>query len=446
VYLKPILLACGILAGIGFVGGIGLLLYKQLPTGSIARLNPLGDSPESILAGMKSILASAADELESIQDDASRDAAISDLNELASQARDLQRRAVMLDPISEERRRSIEQRFETEFEPVSRRLKAALAQVRSRSLGDANLTNSTLLFSFAVSDVGSAISVGWKELPQPQGDWESLEYEKTVIERDVWRKVLCAVSEEDFQTLSNELAEIPSRYESLVELQERVASSGTSSTAVRSPYHDFSFDFGFQTSDRLATLEEEFGANQPLSDVLERIQAAKSELNGIRIQAEIAQDAGPFGGPPRPGVQDAKVPDARPPSSIGGEQPSKGSSIAGSRPFAPQFDLGAPPDSPQSNERRLQNFARAQGPKNVVIVRFTKLPDSLKLGPQAAKLNQTLGKAPTIIARDGDQAALAYRYQNAIGDVAELIDVGRITKMDPQRRIIFVDASSIERS
>ena len=441
---KPILVACGILAGIGVASGVGLLIYKHLPIGSIAKLNPLADSPESILSGMKSILTSAAVELDSIQDDASRGAAISELNDLASQARDLQRRAVMLRPISEERRRSIEQRFESEFEPVSQKLKAALAQVRSRDLGDADLTNAALLFSFAVSDVGSAISVGWKELPHPQDDWESLEYEKTVIERDVWRKVLGAVSQEDYENLSNELAEIPSRYDALAGLQKKVATSGTAKSAVQSPYRDSSFDFGFQVAERVARLTEEFGPNPPLSDLLERIRSAKSALTGIQVEAEIAQEADQFGGPLGPGFPDPKV-GVRRPDRGGGAQPSKGPINTGSRPYATRFDLGAPPDSPDLNETRLQNFTGAQGRKNVVIIRFTGLPDDLRLGPQAAKLNQTLGKAPTIIARDGDQAALAYRYQNEIGDVAELIDVGRVTQTDSQRRIIFVDASSTSR-
>ena len=457
---KPILAAVGILVGVGMLGGIGYLVYLNLPVGTIANLNPMADSPESILSGLKSTLGAAATELDSINDANSRDAAMTKINALAEDARALQRRAVMLNPIPEERRLQIEKRFASELDPVRERMKSAMAQVRNRDLANRALAESTILFSFALADAATAVSVGWKEFPEPKNDWEQLEYEKSLIKREMWRKVLCTVTEADYQTLPGELSEIPPLYEALQDLQTKVAQADPSQSSAFSPYRDFNFDFGFQTAQRLEKLQQQFGENTALVGALAKIRSAESELTGIKMQIEMEADPVAFGAVPphgfgqqpgRPGYQRTQPP-GYPRTSPPGYRPRSLEPVPGSggqpgrrvgiiREAPPEFDLAAPPDSPSANERRLQNFTRAQGRDSVVVIRFTGLAEDVRLGAQAAKLNTTLGKAPTIIAREGSRALMAYRYESAPGEVAELIDVGKVTQTDVERRIIFVDAS-----
>ncbi len=194
---KIVVAAISIVLGIGLLGGIGYLVVQMLPVGSLAKLNPIGDSPSSVIGGLRDVVNKMATEFESIDDEASRDAAVENLKDLVDQARDLQKRAVRLGTVPEDERVALYQRYRNEIPPVRDRVKAAAKRVRDRNLGNNALMEASVTIGFAIADVGMAIDAGWKALPEPKSKWEELEFEKTKLDRDTWRALLCVTSDSD---------------------------------------------------------------------------------------------------------------------------------------------------------------------------------------------------------------------------------------------------------
>lgn len=297
---KPVIVGIAIVLGLGVVGAIGYFAYQALPTGAISQLNPLGDSPDAVVGGLLSVVGQTAEQMESIKDETSRDAAIENLSDLVEQSRELQKRAIRLGTVSESKRKTLVREYDEQIKPLKDRLKIASQSISQKNLRSRPLLEASVAVSFAISDVGIAMNVGWMEMPPPQDKWEELEYGKAIIDRDVWRAIACVTTEKEYQALPQELADAPDRYRKLAPLQKEVAEAQGSATSPRSPYRDFTFDFGFQKADKLNLFKEKYGESEPLKQALLAIDNAQSELIGIKVEVSnehVMEEMGQRGAP-----------------------------------------------------------------------------------------------------------------------------------------------------
>ena len=91
-FAKTALVAAACLGGAAVVGVGGYLAWDYLPTESLRAMIPIMDSPEKVLKEYVSVASELRTTIDSIEDDASRDAAIPKIQALANQCRGLTRR------------------------------------------------------------------------------------------------------------------------------------------------------------------------------------------------------------------------------------------------------------------------------------------------------------------------------------------------------------------
>ena len=91
-------------------------------------------------------------------------------------------------------------------------------------------------------------------------------------------------------------------------------------------------------------------------------------------------------------------------------------------------------------EQVLQRFTNRHGRDQVVVIRVSRA-DGLRPGVLVQKLTDQLGGVHYFATRPSADAILAVPYAGEIEDVAELIDWGKVTSIDPQQRLIRVDAT-----
>lgn len=415
----------------------GYFLYQALPAGSIARLNPLGDSPAKVIDRLYGISTQCATELESIKDESSRDAAIKELNTLADEARELQRAAIMMGPVPESERNELVKQYNQKTEPLRDRLKAASTQVREKNLNTPELLEATLAIGFAISDVGMAMDVGWKEMPEPKNEFEELEHAVAIIERDIWRQLASVTTENQYRDVPQQLANVPDRYKELMTQQEELA-KGDQSEKPRFPtYHDFTFGYGFQTASKLAQLKQDYGENSALDDVMQSISEATNDLRGVQIVADIAREEAESASRRGPGN---RGPGFRGPGRSGPVSTGPGSTGPGRNP-----GFNPPKSQEEAVSRMIDQFVNRYGKEKSVILRINGGGDlraqAGEIVDKVADIQATeLGVKPKnfIAPRQGETTVIAFTYSGSLSEVTARIDFGEVVSTDTAKREIVV--------
>lgn len=451
----PIAIGLTVLAGIVVVVGIGIGVFFLFPSDLLSDLNPLGDSPASIVEGLREVVEETAVQIESIDDVPSRDAAIVQLDKLVDRAKDLQKRAIRLGTVPEAERSALVQRYNREVEPLRDRLKEGAARLRERRLGSDRLFEASFSVAISISDVGTAMEIGWREMPEPENQQEELEYAKANIQRDIWRSTASVTSQADYVALGDELFDAADRYRDLAPLQKSAAHSKSNQSSGISRYFDFTHGFVFQTTEKMIQLQTTYGENQRISEALAAIQNAESQLTGIEIEAENRRILDNMGRPgaPRPPMPNGMT--ARPPQrTVNAQTTGNGQRVIGEPggaglAMSPQaggepstmIDLGAPDGSEDSTrEQILQRFVSRHGLQNIVILRVSNASD-LRPGVLAQALLEHLGTRAFFATRPSEDAIIAIRFPDEIDEVVKHIDWGTIRSIDSERRLIFVDGS-----
>jgi hypothetical protein len=176
------MLIAGSVAIVGILGAGGYLLPDSLP--SIAALT---DSPEGIMDDLVSVLKSTKSTLDSINDESSRDAAVSKLNSLQQECDEIMIRAVKFGPLEMEEYNALIKQASAELRDIKPEPGGTAEEKAKRlQLLTGKLMDASMGVTFAMADIESVIRKAWAPLPPPTDEKQELEHEILMLERRAW--------------------------------------------------------------------------------------------------------------------------------------------------------------------------------------------------------------------------------------------------------------------
>jgi hypothetical protein len=389
-----------------------------------------GDDPSSVLHDMEDIVLESARQLENVKDEATRSEAVEKLESLAANARELQKRASRLGPISEDERVLLIRQYNDRLSPLKTRLENAAGRLREQNLGSVQLFESSFALALSLSDLRIAMDIAWKELPQPRTKREELEHAKVEIKRDLWRALAVVVDESGYVSLHTPLLDAANRYRDLIPLQREITASNPNAATGRTPYSSILFDIRFQTADKLSQLRETYGEKRQIDEALAALADAENTLTGIEVEAS-NQNLGPPAPPQTGNMRQLHQQQRKKALNQGGTPSNRNAQDT-------LLDLGAPEGAAGTGpEQALQRFVRRMGQENVVILRVSN-GSGIRPGPLTRELAGRLGTRAFFATLPAEDVIISVRYSGELDDVIPHIYWGRVESIDHDRRLLRV--------
>lgn len=395
----------------------------------------VGDSHQSIYGDFVDALNDLTGVLASIRDEQSAQAAVEKLGAIESRLHEINRRAVLIEPIPEKELKELEESFEDRF---------SLKAFRSEAdrLNNSNLISEDLdwTLDFLGLDVVNTVRMlrsGMATLPEPRDEYETLSRDYVELQREMTRALAGVESAGDVPSVVERFQALVPKFEALAERKGQFGRKFQGVlTRADDRYRDHST--GSATSALLEMLRAKYGE-------LNDFEQAYADLSTAASQYQFTLMAGGPGGStvgnPPPGVTTSDTVDA---GASGGDPDFAGRGATGPRTFAPAGSRSGRPGGSnlppgESIHIRLQGGPfKSAGDLNGEEFFAAKKRQNEAMTEYVGKLKELTQTKSSNANLTGGQLIIILRYTGEVQTLADQIDFGTVTETNAETRTIVV--------
>lgn len=432
------------LAGGGGDGGGGIL--------SLAGIGE--DSSEAIVGDYLDAMNDFASVVDGVTDASSAQAAIPKLQEIEAELLEIQRRAILVEPISPKEFKELSKKFDPEVKQLLARFKQGAGRLDPLGLQQ---TEFAFVLEETVSEqrtTGGVIDRVHKTVPEPKDELEAIARDHALLLRERERILARIDSEAQIASAITELKSLAGKIEEVADRKRVLDRFQNSRMGILTAKWLEYRGYGVPTVSLIAHVEKQFGP--------------QNELRSADYDVSEADSKYAFAGGPGDTVASRPIPNGQEPDNLsadrgrrppesrvadpsfsrgpGGLPGRPGGAFGGrqGRPFQPgtsPFPLeesvtiileGGPFINPRELGLKGEEFFARSKQRQEAQLKFRERLSTLT-GSTSSHSNIT-----------GNTAENFLNYTGDIQELADKIDFGKVTKVDKESRTITVDMSDVE--
>lgn len=249
--------------------------------------NIVSATPSSMIGDFVEIAKDVQKTLDSVTDEASRDAAVADFDSLSKRVRELNRGLATVTPVSKQELDSIAAQYESQLDLKS--FENSAQRLLGSNLLSPEFTAVLMTTGQELHSVLSTLKTSLETLPEPRGDGEALYHDYSQLHRDTARVLANVESTSGVSPAVAELQAIEKKFEELT--QRKIAASHATSGPASAKYLKYSTTASALSGRLSQLIATELGEQPTLGDAYVAVSTASSNFDFGTVRPESGREA-----------------------------------------------------------------------------------------------------------------------------------------------------------